>query len=109
MSIKSFGDVYKEIKSSIVPNNFSFFREEDAIDINVDLDDNYQIASTYLFEVIMKVHKNLTCARPTHLNKIKQRVLIVNIIQIVHMVHIVHILHIVHIVHIFLTFRSFNL
>ena len=25
MSIQSFGDVYKEIKSSIVPNNSSFF------------------------------------------------------------------------------------
>ena len=31
------------------------FRKEDAIDINIDIDDHYQVSSTYLFEVIMKV------------------------------------------------------
>ncbi|XP_023333091.1 uncharacterized protein LOC111704928 [Eurytemora carolleeae] len=35
-------------------------REEDAIDINLGLDDHYQITTTYLFEVIMKVLQPLT-------------------------------------------------
>ena len=34
---------------------FLHLREEDAIDINLGLDDHYQITTTYLFEVIMKV------------------------------------------------------
>ena len=34
--------------------------EEDAIDINDSVDDNYQIASTYMFEIIMKILQPLT-------------------------------------------------
>ncbi len=34
-----------------------FFRQEDAIDINESLADAYQVTSTYLFEIIMKVSK----------------------------------------------------
>ena len=35
-------------------------REEDAIDINESLEDKYQIASTYMFEIIMKILQPLT-------------------------------------------------
>ena len=35
-------------------------RAEDAIDINESLEDNYQIASTYMFEIIMKILQPLT-------------------------------------------------
>ena len=43
------------LRHMIFKNFISIFRKEDAIDINIDIDDHYQISSTYLFEVIMKV------------------------------------------------------
>lgn len=34
--------------------------KEDAIDINESLDDDYQVASTYIFEIIMKILQPMT-------------------------------------------------
>ena len=47
-SIKSFGEVYKEIKSSIVPNNSSFFQEKKVIFV----DQTMKKSKSFLFRQI---------------------------------------------------------